>query len=128
MIDYQRVKQATDRAAFLSQKIIDARRSLMLLRQTHPQPRLTIPLADQTLADQVDEMQQLSDKVQAATQRIKVDKAKLKEGTSEVEELRLQAVEAEKAVKMAQVDEDDSRLIPLYEWQEVLIVFCSANT
>ncbi|KAF8961766.1 hypothetical protein BDZ97DRAFT_1827956 [Flammula alnicola] len=101
--DYQRVKQATDRAAFLSQKIIDTRTALMLLRQTHPQPRLTIPLAEQKLQDQVEEMQTLNDQVQAS-------------GAVEAENLRIEAAEAEKSVKSAQVDEDDSRLVPLYDW------------
>ncbi|KAF9524662.1 hypothetical protein CPB83DRAFT_797617 [Crepidotus variabilis] len=124
--DYLRVKHATDRAAFLSQKIIEARRSLLLLRQTHPQPRFTIPLADQKLADQVEEMQQVSDEVQAVKHRHKSDKARLKEVSAEVEDLRIQAADAEKAVKMAQVDEDDSRLIPLYEWYTASIALHSS--
>ncbi|KAF8903897.1 hypothetical protein CPB84DRAFT_1835780 [Gymnopilus junonius] len=114
--DYQQVKQATDRAALLSQKIMEARTSLMLLRQTHPRPRLTIPLADQKLAEQVDEMQALSDQVQAIKQKVKSEKQRVKVGTNEVENLRLEASDAEKAVKTTQVEEDDSRLVPLYDW------------
>ncbi|PPQ86682.1 hypothetical protein CVT25_006757 [Psilocybe cyanescens] len=114
--DYQQVKQATDRAALLSQKIIDARTRLMLLRQTHPRPRLTIPLADQKLADQVDEMQTLSDQVQAVKQKRKYEKACVKSGALEVENLRIEAAEAQKSVKSAQLDEEDSRLVPLYDW------------
>ncbi len=121
--DYQRVKEATDRAALLSQKIIDARTALILLRQTHPKPRLTIPLAEQKLQDQVEEMQMLNDQVQDIKQRAKAEKGRVKTGTVDVENLRLQAAEAEKAVKSAQLDEDDSRLVPLYDWwvQPVLI-------
>jgi len=88
----------------------------MLLRQTHPHPRLTIPLADQKLADQVDEMQSLSDQVQAAKQKAKGDKARLRTVASEVENLRIEAAEAEKAVKSTQMEEDDNRLVPLYNW------------
>ncbi|KAF8191763.1 hypothetical protein BJ912DRAFT_963522 [Pholiota molesta] len=114
--DYQRVKQATDRAALLSQKIIDARTALLLLRQTHPRPRLTIPLAEQKLQDQVDEMQTLNDQVQAIKQKAKAEKGRVKSGALDVENLRLEAAEAEKAVKSAQLEEDDSRLVPLYDW------------
>ncbi|KAH9478772.1 hypothetical protein JR316_0009233 [Psilocybe cubensis] len=114
--DYHQVKQATDRAALLSQKIIDARTRLMLLRHTHPHPRLTIPLADQKLADQVVEMQTLSDQVQSVKQKAKADKARVKAGALVVENLRIEASEAQKAVKNAQLDEEDSRIVPLYEW------------
>ncbi|KDR80407.1 hypothetical protein GALMADRAFT_1196651 [Galerina marginata CBS 339.88] len=114
--DYQQLRQATDRAALLSQKIIDARTSLMLLRQTHPRPRLTIPLADQKLADQVEEMQTLSDQVQAVKQKAKAEKLRVKSDALDVENLRVEAAEAEKAVKTTQMDEDDSRLVPLYDW------------
>ncbi|KAF8155495.1 hypothetical protein B0H34DRAFT_798675 [Crassisporium funariophilum] len=114
--DYQRVKQATDRAATLAQKIVEARSSLMLLRQTHPQPRLTIPLAEEKLADQVTEMQTLSDNIQAVKQKGKTEKERVKSGAVDVENLRIEATEAEKSVKMSQVEEDDSRLVPLYDW------------
>lgn len=100
----------------MGQKIIEARTALLLLRQTHPQPRLTIPLAEQKLQDQVDEMQSLNDQVQAVKQQGKADKARVKSSTVEVENLRTEAVEAEKAVKAARLEEDDSRLVPLYEW------------
>jgi len=92
----------------------------MLLRQTHPQPRLTIALADDKLADQVTEMQTLSDQVQAVKQKGKAEKTHIKSGALEVENLRIEAAEAEKAVKTSQIDEDDSRLVPLYDWS----VYC----
>ncbi|KAJ3508285.1 hypothetical protein NLJ89_g5843 [Agrocybe chaxingu] len=116
LADYQRVKQATDRADFLSQKIIDARTSLMVLRQTHPRPRLTIPLAEHKLADQVTEMQTLSDEIQALKQKAKTEKGRVRAGTLEVEELRTEAAEAQKSVKALQGDEEDSRLVPLCDW------------
>ena len=114
-LDYQKVKQVTDRAAFLAQKITDIRTSLMLLRQRHPKPRLTIPLADKKLADQVTEMQTLNDEVQATKQKIKADQERVKSMALEVESIRIEAAEAEKAVKMTQ-SEDDSRFVPLYDW------------
>lgn len=95
---------------------MEARTSLMLLRQTHPRPRLTISLADQKLAEQVNEMQTLSDQVQAIKQKVKAEKQRVKAGAAEVENLRIEATEAEKAAKTTQVEEDDSRLVPLYDW------------
>jgi hypothetical protein len=115
-LDYQKIKQVTDRAAILAQKVTDARTSLMLLRQRHPQPRLTIPLADKTLADQVTEMQTLNDEVQAVKQQTKADKERVKSIALEVENIRIEATEAKMAVNMLQLEEDDNKLVPLYDW------------
>jgi hypothetical protein len=110
------VKEATDRATFLAQNIVKTRNALMLLRQTHPSPRLTIPLADEKLADQVTEMQRLSDEVQTLKQKIKSEKGKMKDTAGELENLRSEAAEVEKMAKFAQVEEDDGRILPLYDW------------
>lgn len=88
----------------------------MLLRQTHPKPRLTIPLADQKLTEQVEEMQMLMEKVQAVKQKGKAEKTRLKTGATEVENLRIEAAEAQITVKSTQMEEEDSRLVPLYDW------------
>jgi ribosomal protein L18 len=110
------VKEATDRATLLAQKIVDARTSLMLLRQRHPHPRLTIALADEKLADQVTEMQKLNDEVQAAKQKNKAEKTRMKTTTTDLENIGIEAAEAAKQAEMAHVEEDDSRIIPLYDW------------
>lgn len=115
-LDYQRAKTSTERAVVLAQKIVDARLALTRLRQTHPQPRLTIPLADQKLVDQVTEMQTLSDEVAIVKKKVQAVKEQAKSRALEVEKLRMERAEAEKAVKMSQVEEDDSRLVPLYDW------------
>jgi len=115
-LDYQRVKITTERAVVLAQNIVDARLALTRLRQTHPQPRLTIPLADQKLVDQVTEMQTLSDEVAVVKKKVQAVKEQAKSRALEVEKLRMERAEAEKAVKMSQVEEDDSRLVPLYDW------------
>ncbi|KAK7050913.1 hypothetical protein VNI00_005025 [Paramarasmius palmivorus] len=114
--DYQKVKNATSQAAELAQKIIDARLALSRLRQLHPHPRLTIQTADQKLADQVSEMQELADRIENVQNQVQSVKHRLKGGALEVESLRVQRAEAEKNVKMARVDEDDGRLVPLYDW------------
>lgn len=58
----------------------------------------------------------MNDQVQAVKQQGKADKARVKSGSLEVENLRTEALDAEKAVKAARLEEDDSRLVPLYEW------------
>lgn len=117
LIDYVRVRDTTDRAAVLAQNITKARQALVLLRQTHPHPRLTIALADDKLAEQVAEMQTLSDEVQTLKQRIKVEKGKMKHATAELEVLRSEAAEAQKLATAEQVEvEDDGRILPLYDW------------
>ena len=110
------MKQVSDRAASLAQKTTDARTSLMLLRQRHPQPRLTIPLAEKKLSDQVTEMQTLNDEVQAIKQQTKAEKERVKALALEVENIRTEATEAQKAVNKLHLEEDDSRLLPLYDW------------
>ncbi|GLB45188.1 hypothetical protein LshimejAT787_2000930 [Lyophyllum shimeji] len=114
--DYHKAKEATARAATLAQQIIDARLALTRLRKTHPQPRLTIQLADQKLVDQVTEMQDLSDELQSVNQQVQEVKDQVKRGALELESLRAERAEVEKAVKMSRVDEDDGRLVPLYDW------------
>jgi chromosome segregation ATPase len=114
------MKQVSDRAASLAQKITDARTSLMLLRQRHPQPRLTIPLAEKKLGDQVTEMQTLNDEVQEIKQQTKAEKERVKSYALEVENIRTEATEAQKAVNMLNLEEDDSRLLPLYDWSVCL--------
>ena len=114
------MKQVSDRAASLAQKITDARTSRMLLRQRHPQPRLTIPLAEKKLADQVTEMQTLNDEVQATKDQTKADKERVKSLALEVENTRMEATEAQKTVNMSHLEEDDTRLLPLYDWS----VYC----
>jgi hypothetical protein len=110
------VKEAADQGTILAQKIIDARLALTRLRKTHPHPRLTVPLADQKLIDQVTDMQTLSDELQSNNKEIQAVKGKLKAGSLEVETLRVERAEAEKTVKASRVDEDDARLVPLYDW------------
>lgn len=100
----------------LAQKILDARLALMRLRQAHPHPRLTIPMANQKLADQVTEMQELSDEVEAKKKEVKTVKEKVKVGALEVEKLRIQQAESERAVESLNLEEDDNRLVPLYDW------------
>jgi hypothetical protein len=110
-----KLKESAAKAALLTQKIIDARLALTRLRHAHPQPRLTIPASEQRLADQVTEMQVLTDDIEQAAKKVQSVKGSVKSGTQEVERLRAERAEAEKAVKAARVNEDDGRLVPLYD-------------
>ncbi|KAF6748117.1 hypothetical protein DFP72DRAFT_917577 [Ephemerocybe angulata] len=114
--DYIKVKQATERATILAQKILDARLALTRLRQTNPHPRLTIPMADQKLVDQVEEMQTLSDEVELVKKKTKAVKDQVKNGALEIEKLRIKHADSERAVQALQLEEDDNRLVPLYDW------------
>ncbi|KAJ7229194.1 hypothetical protein GGX14DRAFT_417061 [Mycena pura] len=113
--DYTKLRDSAAKAALLTQKIIDARLALTRLRHAHPKPRLTIPAAEQRLADQVTEMQVLSDNIEEASKRMHNVKSNVKGGTQELETLRAERAEAEKAVKASRVNEDDVRLAPLYD-------------
>jgi len=61
-------------------------------------------------------MQKVSDEIQADKMKAKSEKEAIKTLTLEVESLQTEVDEAEKAAQASQVDEDDSRLVPLYEW------------
>ncbi|KAF8333307.1 hypothetical protein F5887DRAFT_1140182 [Amanita rubescens] len=114
--DYDKIKKATERATVLAQKIIDAKLALARLRQSHPHPRLTIPMADQKLAEQVEQMQTLHDEVQATSKKVQATRERVKSGGLQLENSKMERAEAEKAVKLAKVDEDDGKLVPLYDW------------
>lgn len=79
-----------DKAVALSQKILDARLDLIRLRQTHPHPRLTLPLADQKLVDQVAEMQALNDDLEAAQRHMHTVKECIRASASAAERLRME--------------------------------------
>nr|GAT61103.1 predicted protein [Mycena chlorophos] len=112
--EYARLKDAAAKAQDLTQKIIDARLALTRLRQAHPKPHLTISGAEQRLTDQVTEMQELSDQISEAQKNVAGMKGGVKTRTQEVEKLRADRAEAEKAVKAAKVSADDDSLMPLY--------------
>ncbi|KAG6908926.1 hypothetical protein DXG01_002705 [Tephrocybe rancida] len=114
--DYEKIKDTASEASALAQKIHDARLALTRLRKMHPNPRLTVPLADQKLVDQVEEMQALNDELEAVNGQVQGVKEQVKRGVLDVEALRAERAEVEKAVKMARVEEDDARLVPLYSW------------
>lgn len=119
--EYNKAQNLTMRASALSQKIIDARLDLIRLRQTHPHPRLTIPLADQRLVDQVAEMQTLNDELEEAQRQMHKVKERIRAGTSEAERLRMERAETEYAVRKikdrAAADAQNERLlVSLYDW------------
>ncbi|KAG6900379.1 hypothetical protein C0993_011729 [Termitomyces sp. T159_Od127] len=113
--DYQKVRGMETEATALAQQIIDARLALTRLRKTHPHPRLTIPLADQKLVNQVEEMQALTDELEAVNAQVQTVKEQVKRSVLDLEALRAERAESEKAVKGARLD-DDARLVPLYSW------------
>lgn len=88
----------------------------MRLRQTNPHPRLTIPTATQKLDDQVVELQTLSDEVDLAKKKTRSVKEQVKNNALDIEQLRTRAAEAQRAVQALQLEEDDNRLVPLYDW------------
>ncbi|KAJ7638236.1 hypothetical protein FB45DRAFT_397641 [Roridomyces roridus] len=121
--DYLKLKEEAARAAALSQKIIDGRLALTRLRHAHPKPRMTIPTAEQRLTDQVTEMQALTDDIEQASKKVGSVKGGIKSGTQEVEKLRAERAEADKAVKALRVDDDDGRLVPLYDQYTAVLSF-----
>ncbi|KAF4584740.1 Kinetochore protein Sos7 coiled-coil domain-containing protein [Pleurotus pulmonarius] len=119
--EYNKAQRMTAHASALSQKILDARLDLIRLRQTHPHPRLTIPLADQKLIDQVTEMQALNDDLEAAQRHMHTVKERIRTSAGAAERLRMERAEAEHAVRKikerAAADARNERLfVPLYDW------------
>lgn len=120
--DYIKAKSLTDESVELAQKILDARLKLNRLRQAYPQPRLTIPTALAKLDSQVEEMQQLQDKLQMLDERVDEVKEHVKEGAREVERLRVDRTEVDKLVKQSRSEIEDGRVLELCDWY-VLVCF-----
>ncbi|KAI0071775.1 hypothetical protein K474DRAFT_1668617 [Panus rudis PR-1116 ss-1] len=114
--DYSKAKALTSEATILAQRILDAKLQLIRLRQTHPQPRLTIPAANAQLDSQVEEMQKLDEQLQDYNQRIEDVKGKVKDGAREVERLRVERADVEKQLKICKSEVEDGRVISLYDW------------
>src|ERR1700722_8894724 len=117
LLDYNRAWMLTTRATTLSHKILDARLALTRLRQSHPHPRLTIPTATATLEAQITTMQQLDDEVQALNTCVSSLKEKMRSAKVEVEQVRAERAEVEKAVaaNTGRLGDNDARVIPLYD-------------
>lgn len=107
-------------AAALQQSILDAKLALTRLRQAHPSPRLTIPVAEEKLSSQVDEMQMLEDESQRVSEEITRKKDSIKAGTVEMDRLRSEKAELEKKVARHKVEADDGRAVDLCDWYVVL--------
>lgn len=117
-VDYRKAVELTSKTQALSESIITARLRLTRLRQAHPQPRMTIPSADATLLEQVTKMQELNDKMENLRKQVKTVKDKVKSGGVKVEAMRAERSEKEKEVESIRMvaDEEDGKLVPLYDW------------
>ncbi|PCH36230.1 hypothetical protein WOLCODRAFT_146165 [Wolfiporia cocos MD-104 SS10] len=114
--DFHKAKALTAEASDLARNILDARLQLTRLKQVHPHPRLTISSAHAQLDAQVVEMQTLMDEQQSLNEQIEQVKEKVKEGAKEIERLRLERAETEKAARAGKEEVEDSRVIGLYDW------------
>lgn len=112
------MKQTSSEAAALSQKIIDARLALSRLRQAHPHPRLTEQSAQQKLDEGDAQLIELDDELKRLREDVKQVKDKVKLGTIEAEGLRIECAEVE---KLAKVEVDDGKWLPLYDWCALLL-------
>ena len=118
--DYLKAKGMVAEADALQQSILDAKLALTRLRQAHPSPRLTIPVAEERLSSQVDEMQMLEDESQRISEEIARKKDAIKAGTVEMDRLRSEKAELEKKVAIHKVEADDGRAVDLCDWYVVL--------
>ncbi|THH14574.1 hypothetical protein EW146_g5770 [Bondarzewia mesenterica] len=113
--DYNRAKSLTNEAVTLAQSIIDARLAITRLRQTHPQPRLTIPTAEEHLGKQIIEMQELDEKLQEVSDKVAMVKESIKKRSKEVERLMIERAEINKEIKARGYGADDRRAASLCE-------------
>ncbi|KAI0300602.1 hypothetical protein B0F90DRAFT_1629620 [Multifurca ochricompacta] len=114
--DYLKAKGLAAEATALTQSILDARLAITRLRQAHPSPRLTIPVAEGQLSSQIADMQLLEDELQAVNERISRVKDAAREGTVDIDRLRSEKAELEKKVAAHRVDADDGRAVDLCNW------------
>lgn len=117
--DYNRAVMLTTEAQSLSDKILDARLSLTRLRQQSPSSRLTIPTATALLDTQAQQLQELDLSLQDLHKKLSGVKEKVKDGSREIERIRVEKGEVERTIREKQRDamtEEDGRLVPLYDW------------
>lgn len=115
-VDYQKAKNLTAEATSLARQILDAKLQLNRLRQTHPQPRLTIPSANAQLDKQVEDMQKLDEQLQEQNEMIEKVKAEVKDGARVTERLRVERSEVERQAKASKNEAADERVVSLYDW------------
>ncbi|KAH9965209.1 hypothetical protein BC827DRAFT_1126350 [Russula dissimulans] len=114
--DFLNAKELASEAVALTQSILDARLAITRLRQAHPTPRLTIPVAEEQLSSQVVDMQTLEDESQRVNEKIARVKDAIKEGTVELDRLRTERATLEKTVAAHKVEADDGRAVDLCDW------------
>ncbi|KAJ7718291.1 hypothetical protein DFH07DRAFT_973343 [Mycena maculata] len=86
-------------------------------------PRLTIPTAEQRLVHRVTEMQVLADNIEQASAKVQSVKGNVKSGTHELEKLRAERAESEKAVEAAHRNEYGGQRVPLYSQRMASLAF-----
>ncbi|KAI0295726.1 hypothetical protein BC826DRAFT_1097150 [Russula brevipes] len=114
--DYLNAKGLAAEAVALTQSILDARLAITRLRQAHPSPRMTIPVAEEQLSSQVVDMQTLEDESQHVNEKIARAKDAIKEGTGEKDQLRSVKAALEKEVAVHKLEADDGRTVDLCDW------------
>ena len=120
-VDFLRAKELVAEAVALSQGILDARLAIKRLRQAHPTPRLTIPVAEEQLSSQVVDLQTLEDESQRVNEKIACVKDAIKERTVELDRLRSERTELEKTLAVHKIEADDGRAVDLCDWCVVLL-------
>lgn len=116
MKDYEKARNLTEETVSLAKSNLDAQLTLVRLRQAHPHPRYTVAMAEEQLASQVTEMQQLDEELQKGAEQVAQIKEAVKAGIKEVDRLRAERADLEKEVRAQRSDVDDSELPGLYEW------------
>ncbi|KAI0254620.1 hypothetical protein BJV78DRAFT_1185694 [Lactifluus subvellereus] len=113
---YLKVKGLAAEAVARTQGILDVRLATTRLRQAHPAPRLTIPIAEERLSSQISDMQMLEDELQSINGKVAHVKDALKEGTVEMDIMRSEKAELEKKVAAHKIEADDGRAVDLCDW------------
>ena len=121
--DYEKASTVITEVSSLSQQILDARLALTRSKQRHPEPRLTVSSALARLDSQIMKMQESADELQGVNAKVSAVKDAIKAKSKELEAVRSQRAEAEKA-RNSKVDEvEDPRYAGLYDWyvQSILV-------
>jgi chromosome segregation ATPase len=101
----------------LTKSILDARLALTRLRQTHPSPKLTIPSALAHLDAQSTSLQTLDEELSSLRRQVAAAKDRIKVEGRAIEQLRAERADLTKAVRDHSKADEDSSLVPIYDWQ-----------
>lgn len=119
--EYGKADALTSESQTLTSQILDARLALSRLRASHPYPRMSLARANARLEEQTESMASLDAQLSENASNIEKVKTAVQDAARDVERLRVERAAKEEEARQAKAEEDDERIVGLYDWYEEAI-------